>query len=182
MGLRTSVVAGAFAIILSITSFVTSISQVAIVSATASIFLEIALALCYAAFIHGFAVIGRRESNSLLMVTSYTLICIVTANIAIVLGVHVALGNSSLATIIFGAVIVCRSSVELLLGTLLWKMRRTFGGIGLWTAITAIFLGLAGFLLGNLDFVRIPFLLCGCWLFIAAANPRLGESGTAVAH
>lgn len=182
MGLRTSIVAGVCAAVLSLVSFLVDFPQVTNASAALrqfGYFETFAVLLCYAAYVHGFAVIGRRQSSNLLVIASYTLIIIIFGSIALILlGSFGVLGDTSRAAVILATVIVCRSSAELLLGKSLWNVRSQFGTIGLWTAITGISLGCAGFLLGNVDLVRIPFLLCGSWLFVqATASPHVSEKG-----
>jgi hypothetical protein len=172
MGLRLSAFAGICAAGLSIVLFVVGIlPEGALPDATAvSFFIGLAFALCYAAYVHGFAVIGTSHANRLLMLAAYALIFIVIGNIAVITGVFAVFGDGPLAAALAGAMIVCRSSAELLLGTSLWNTRRVFGTLGWCASVTASFLGCMGFLLGNLDLVRLPFLLCGSWLFIKAVS------------
>jgi hypothetical protein len=179
MGLRTSAVAGVCSALLSVVLYVGEIPQIASALPISSLFLfvaTLAFLLCYAIYVHGFVIIGKRRANALLVLVSYVLITVVLVDLAGTFAFIVFSASDTIAATILELVIVFRSSTEMLVGMSLWSTRHAFGRVGAWTAATGILLGGAGFFLGNpVGLLRIPFLLFGGWLFVQASNATPSE-------
>lgn len=188
MGLRASIFAGAVSVPLSLcTALIQSIrstNEGSVLLNATFLFLFIGLLSCYAIFMHGFVIVGKRYFNKALVGGSYALIGVivvfVVSTLLLIFGINIVALTNPLIALLQDA----RSALEMQIGLSLLRAGRESGSVAVWTGAAALLLGTAGLIVGLGVMIYLfwtPFLLFGARLFYTVRRQdgvALGGRGT----